>query len=163
MLHVENKHWNDVQHTIEVPSWEAYLVLNVFGGKSLTDRQRQSMETFSISSADTGVRSFGVESDPYIPYVHVDAVIEAEDEEAALSNSIVASLGALANAGIELPKVEFVDAYLVSEEKLAHEKAIDPLTTVDEARYHVDERYASDIFRDELLIYADLMLFARAS
>lgn len=152
MVSAENKHWNEVEHSVFSLSWATHLIVRPLDGQPLSEEQESGYAEQLTETALTGVHFLKVRGDEELPYIGFSLVIEAEDESEAWRATNVTALGALAATGYDVGMLEFVAGHVVYEEEFrdacraALTARTEPPTAADRRFELPDQEAARDTF-----------------
>ncbi|HVC36329.1 MAG TPA: hypothetical protein VNE40_02695 [Candidatus Dormibacteraeota bacterium] len=164
-MHAENKHWDDIEHSLFTFKWASHLILSDLSGTVVTENQQQAYADYLTASAETGVQFLAIRTRYGLEhYVCLSFVVEGENEQQALQNTTAAALEGLESVGVDVDNLEFVEAHLVYEEQLKEDNLVaaragQPLKHIYDRDYIFNPEEARDIFGDLKPVFQEIASF----
>jgi hypothetical protein len=160
LMHMENRHWEDAPRPPRYALWSVYLQLRPFTEESLTGEQQWAMACSMTDTAETGVRSVNLASDPARADIHVQMQTQERNLDESISTSAVATLGAFAIVGVRPQAVQLITAHARTEAALELDRLQDPAAVITDERYHISDEYAQELYEEDRERFAHLLSYS---
>lgn len=149
LMHMENRHWEDAPRPPRYALWSVYLQLRPYTEENLTGEQQWAMTCFMTDTADTGVRSVNLASDPTQADIHLQMQVQERNLDESISTSAVATLGAFAIVGVRPQAVRLIAAHARTEAALELDRMQDPAAVITDDRYHISDEYVGELYEED--------------
>lgn len=160
MTVAENKYWNQTAHDNPfVMPYAGFLVVNEFGGESLSLEEQRLAAAVLTDSVGTGIHSVEIDADSAAPFVTFKANLVAESDLDAVRRLSANIIEAWCASGRTPDNLEFVEAHLAFQPLLEADRLQDPSADIKDAHYTVEilELPRLDDFGEPMTTEARLM------
>lgn len=137
MVHVENTHWNDAEHSPFLAPYAALIVVNDITGADLDVTAQRIVATNLTRDLETHIAEAEVDFQPESGFILVGAKVEGEDTASALDVLSHDLLEAIREAGHDPEVIELVAAHIVYEPELLEAQNASPegAVLIDDMRF----------------------------
>ena len=99
MLTVENPHWTEVVHDPQTTLWASHILLGHVANETMTEGEQKLFGEYLTDAGTSGVQRIDVRTLPDAGLTSLCFRIEADYDQAAVVNTVVAALSGLRAAG----------------------------------------------------------------
>jgi SepF-like predicted cell division protein (DUF552 family) len=137
MVHVENTHWNDAEHSPFLAPYAALLVVNDITGPDIDETEQRIIASILTRDVETHIAEAEVDFRPESGFIMIGAKVEGEDTASALDVLSHDLLEAIREAGHDPETIELVAAHIAYEPELleAQKQAPEGTVLIDDLRF----------------------------